>query len=73
MENTKQFLEKLIKAVITFNSSEFKLLITNSEVPISSILDSENNNILHELCKLMTKEVKLIEYTQLLCDAVTFT
>ena len=47
MENTKTLLEKLIEAIISFNSSEFKHLITQSEVPISSIVDSENNNILH--------------------------
>lgn len=70
MEDTKSYLEKLIRAVITFNSSEFKQLILDSDLPIYSFQDSQNNNILHELCKLMTKEAKLIEYVQLLCDTV---
>jgi hypothetical protein len=70
MEDTKSYLEKLIRAVITFNSPEFKQLILDSDSPIYSFHDSENNNILHELCKLMTKEAKLIEYVKLLCDTV---
>ena len=70
MEDTKSYLEKLIRAVITFNSPEFKQLILNSDLPIYSFQDSQNSNILHELCKLMTKEAKLIDYVQLLCDTV---
>lgn len=72
-ESSRNLLESLIISVVTLNYDEFRHTILKSPIDLRDAVDSERNNILHELAKSVTREQKLIDFIDLLISCVSFT
>jgi ankyrin repeat protein len=69
-EDPKYVLESLIKSLVTLNSAEFMRIIVRCALDLNQVHDVDNNNLLHELAKSMTREPKIVEFIDLLISSV---
>lgn len=72
-ESNRNVLESLIISVVTLNYDEFRHTILKSSIDIRDVVDSDCNNIFHELAKSVTREQKVIDFIDLLTSCVSFT